>query len=348
MSKGGGVIVYGVEEDKTRRVASEITPVPIDGVEERIRNAAREVEPRLEFEVRVLRPSPDAPAGVVAVVVPASPNWPHMVNGRFPIRDGTTTRYLSHAEAEAAFAQRRAAAVPSDSPDHRVGGGSSERQGVADNQLQTAAVRLRANLEGLRRRMETALSSRFYWTDLLASDVFERYEPDLTRRPDVHQLVVDAFLRFHELNQRVPLGEETMPDETLSMVNDALLAAHRASTSLAELADELASAGSNAGPGPTVSADVIERELNSHVTVAARDLLSRKDEITPADIEGWASSTGITIRVHCGESWEFRFLAEGRGRGLSPRDELNTKVYFIHNELAPQVRRDAFKSGPRG
>src|SRR4051794_19463731 len=92
MSKGGGVILYGVDEDKSRRVASEITPVPFDGAEERVRNATQDVDPRVEFEVTVLRPSPDAVEGVVVVVVPPSQDWPHMVGGRYPVRDGTTTR----------------------------------------------------------------------------------------------------------------------------------------------------------------------------------------------------------------------------------------------------------------
>jgi hypothetical protein len=224
----------------------------------------------------------------------------------------------------------------------------AERQRVEEQELQVAAVRLRANLEGLRRRIEAALSTHLSWTDPLASDVFERYEPALTRRPDVHRLVSDAFVRFRELNHRVPLGEEIMPDETLSLASDAVRAAERASASLAALADELASAESSAGPGQAPLAEMIERELNAHVVIAAKDLLGREKEVTAEDVDGWAGTTGVTIRVRCGESWELRFLAEGRGRGLSPRDELNTKVYFIHNELVPQVQRGAFTSGPRG
>lgn len=103
ISKDGGVILYGVVEDKVSRVASEITPVQIAGAEERIRNATKGVEPRLQFDVEVLRESAGATTGVIAVIVPPSPNWPHMVNGRFPARDGTTTRYLTHAEVAAAL-----------------------------------------------------------------------------------------------------------------------------------------------------------------------------------------------------------------------------------------------------
>lgn len=97
------MIVYGIEEDKSRRVASEIAHVRLDGVEERIRNAAKDVDPPIEFEVRLIRPRPGAGEGVVVVVVPQSHDWPHMVRGRYPIRYGTTTRYLSHTEVKSAL-----------------------------------------------------------------------------------------------------------------------------------------------------------------------------------------------------------------------------------------------------
>jgi hypothetical protein len=107
MSKDGGTIVYGIEEDKATRVAANITPVPIDGVEERIRQSTRDVEPHMAFDIEVLRPSPGDTRGVVVVNVPPSPDWPHMVNGRFPVRDGTTTRYLTHTEVAAALGARQ-------------------------------------------------------------------------------------------------------------------------------------------------------------------------------------------------------------------------------------------------
>ena len=112
MSKRGGVILYGVAEDKARRVASKITPVPVDGAEERIRSATQDVEPRVEFQIAVLRPAPDAVEGVVVVIVPPSSHWPHMVGGRYPVRDGTITRYLSHAETEAALGLQRGTSAP--------------------------------------------------------------------------------------------------------------------------------------------------------------------------------------------------------------------------------------------
>ena len=96
------------------------------------------------------------------------------------------------------------------------------------------------------------------------------------------------------------------------------------------------------------SAETIERALNAHVAVAARDLLNRDQEVTAPELRTWAATTGITVRTYCGESWELSFLAEGRGRDLTPRDELNTKLYFIRNELVDKVRRGRFSAGPRG
>jgi hypothetical protein len=120
MSRNGGVILYGVDEDKARRVAARITPVPVDGVEERIRNATGAVEPRIEFSLDILRRSPGDRSGVVVVRVPESPDWPHMVDSRFPVRDGTTTRYLSYAELRVLLERADGSSIPAPAPLERV------------------------------------------------------------------------------------------------------------------------------------------------------------------------------------------------------------------------------------
>lgn len=109
----------------------------------------------------------------------------------------------------------------------------------------------------------------------------------------------------------------------------------------------LPASGEATGTDMTV-ADAIERALNAHVAVAAKDLLNRDEDVTIAELRSWAATTGITVRTYCGESWELSFLAEGRGRGLSARDELNAKLYFIRNELVDKLRRGWFNAGPRG
>jgi predicted nucleotide-binding protein len=114
----------------------------------------------------------------------------------------------------------------------------------------------------------------------------------------------------------------------------------RAATQLETRAEtELLHADVGAASG---TPEAIVRDLNAHVEVAARDLLNRDEEVTADEVRRWASTTGITIRGHCGNAWELRFLAEGRGRGLTPRDELNTKVHFIHDDLVLKARGGHF------
>jgi hypothetical protein len=120
MTRSGGTIIYGVEEDKAVRMASSIAPVPIDGVEERIRQASKHVRPELKFDVDVITASPQDTSGVVVVQVPVSTDWPIMVNDRFPVRYGTTTRYLDGAEVQAAFAAKQTQVKPSPPPPART------------------------------------------------------------------------------------------------------------------------------------------------------------------------------------------------------------------------------------
>lgn len=108
------------------------------------------------------------------------------------------------------------------------------------------------------------------------------------------------------------------------------------------------SAPSDQAATEVISAEALARELNAHVAVAANDLLNRDDEVAAEDVNRWAGTTGITIRTRCGESWELRFLAEGRRRGFSPLDELNTKIHFIHDDLIAKVQGGWFAFGPRG
>src|SRR5437660_760912 len=98
MSVDGGVIVYGIDERKTT-TAQAVTPVPLRGARERIQQIADSaVHPPAEVEISLIRENDSDEAGVVLVVVPASPLAPHMANDRFPARAGTTTRYLTEPE----------------------------------------------------------------------------------------------------------------------------------------------------------------------------------------------------------------------------------------------------------
>ena len=105
----GGVIAYGIDEDKQAR-ASAVTKIPLAGVPEKIQLLVNTtIAPVPSVEITVLREKPSDEEGVIVVNVPGSPFCPHMARDRFPARAGTVTRYLSEAEVSALYDQRRAA-----------------------------------------------------------------------------------------------------------------------------------------------------------------------------------------------------------------------------------------------
>jgi hypothetical protein len=96
-------------------------------------------------------------------------------------------------------------------------------------------------------------------------------------------------------------------------------------------------------PNERLTADAIMQELDAYVEVAATDLL-RADQLTTTDVQDWAGRAEVTIRNRCGRAWAARFRVAGRG--LRPRDELNTKIHFIHDDLVAKIRGGWF-SGAR-
>jgi hypothetical protein len=117
MTVNGGVILYGVDEDKETRVATEITPIPLAGVEEKLRQiAGSQIAPTPDFDVEIVPDPEDETSGVVAVIVSASSLAPHQTNARYPYRHGTTTDYLSEPAVERLYRQRRELSGPSPQP----------------------------------------------------------------------------------------------------------------------------------------------------------------------------------------------------------------------------------------
>ena len=109
MTVDGGVLAYGIEE--TGLVASALSPIPLQGTRERIRQIAdSQIQPPPGLEITILETSEGSGEGFAIVAVPASPLAPHMVNDRFPARSGTTTRWLSELEVARLYEQRRALA----------------------------------------------------------------------------------------------------------------------------------------------------------------------------------------------------------------------------------------------
>ena len=109
MTLNGGVLLYGIAEDPATTVATRIDPLPLRGVEERIRQVAgTAIRPAPAIDVTYLRQAPNDPDGVVVVVIAPSTLAPHMVDGRFPRRDGTTTAWMEEPEVERAYRRRSA------------------------------------------------------------------------------------------------------------------------------------------------------------------------------------------------------------------------------------------------
>ncbi len=67
MTVNEGVLLYGVDEDRSTCVATGITPVPLFGVEEKIwLVAGAHIQPTPDFDVEIITDPNDATKGVVA------------------------------------------------------------------------------------------------------------------------------------------------------------------------------------------------------------------------------------------------------------------------------------------
>jgi hypothetical protein len=107
MTVNGGLLLYGIDEDKETCVATELLPFPIAGIEEKIRSVAgSRISPTPDLQVEVIASPADASEGIVVVAIPASSLAPHQANGRFPSRRGRTTEYLEEREVERLYRQR--------------------------------------------------------------------------------------------------------------------------------------------------------------------------------------------------------------------------------------------------
>jgi predicted HTH transcriptional regulator len=118
MATEGGVIIYGVREDKARGIF-DATPIELAGVTERISEVVTaNVRERIDFDVHTMPLDDDPSKGYVVVDVPACPRAPHMVEtkndfryyGRVP--GGNTI--LTEAQVARFYARR--VSLEADSP----------------------------------------------------------------------------------------------------------------------------------------------------------------------------------------------------------------------------------------
>jgi hypothetical protein len=110
-NSGGGILVLGVAEEKG--CASAATPVKIgDPSQRHIQQVmVSRIQPFVHgVELRAIPTAP--PRGFLVLIVPASSQAPHAVvdpnsgNLRYPVRAGTTTRWLSEHEVSTRYAHR--------------------------------------------------------------------------------------------------------------------------------------------------------------------------------------------------------------------------------------------------
>lgn len=111
----GGLLVYGVQEDRGTSAARALTDVDIsDGARRAYRSKLfarlNPTIPGLAVEGLPAPSSPDETSGLLVVHVPDSPDAPHMVgtdrNLGVPYRVGTQTRWMAEWEIECAYQDR--------------------------------------------------------------------------------------------------------------------------------------------------------------------------------------------------------------------------------------------------
>jgi predicted HTH transcriptional regulator len=123
MTVNGGVIVYGMDEDKRAQLAMKIVVMPLRGVEERLHSiAGMKIAPVPAFDVTLIRENPEDSEGAVVLTVAPSTLAPHCVEGRFPCREGTITRYLTEPEIARFYELRRTSAGERPNPGQLPGG----------------------------------------------------------------------------------------------------------------------------------------------------------------------------------------------------------------------------------
>jgi hypothetical protein len=111
-NSAGGVIVLGVEENEHAQAVAAPGIAISDEVERRVLQVTAGISPAPPVAVRRLPlEATDSGHGFLLIIVPRSLSAPHAVvvnttSLRYPVRHGTTTRYLTAPEVAAAYRQR--------------------------------------------------------------------------------------------------------------------------------------------------------------------------------------------------------------------------------------------------
>lgn len=110
-NSAGGVVIIGIEEDAHARAAAAPGVALSDTETRRMSQIiASALTPMPRVEIYAIPSTHNASHGFYVVAVPRSPLAPHAVTVndalRYPVRNGTTTRYLTEPEVAAAYRQR--------------------------------------------------------------------------------------------------------------------------------------------------------------------------------------------------------------------------------------------------
>lgn len=108
MAVNGGLICVGIAEERgTGGKVLVPTPLPLVGLRERVSEVGlSRIDPPLTVGTRELG-CDDAGSGYLLIVVPPSPDAPHMVDNKYRSRGDTTNYVMGDAEVRRVQAQRR-------------------------------------------------------------------------------------------------------------------------------------------------------------------------------------------------------------------------------------------------
>ncbi|WP_216589220.1 AlbA family DNA-binding domain-containing protein [Streptomyces brasiliscabiei] len=105
----GGTLIVGIGEDKPNRVFA-LEPQLLDGLAEKVDSVARSIpDPPFNVITEAIPTDTDNTRGYLLVHIPASPQAPHMVDGRYYGRNDKTKHVLTDAEVARLHEQRRSA-----------------------------------------------------------------------------------------------------------------------------------------------------------------------------------------------------------------------------------------------
>lgn len=105
----GGTLILGVREDKANHTF-HLAPQPLEGLAERVEQATRShTDPQLPVMTTSIKSDANPSVGYLLIHVPASPEAPHMVDGRYMGRGDKTKQTLSAPEVLRLHQRRKVA-----------------------------------------------------------------------------------------------------------------------------------------------------------------------------------------------------------------------------------------------